>query len=116
MNDEDFPLRRWLKCDICGHDLTGSKVKSGTGKRHPYYHCHNKECPRRGKGIRPENLHEDFENLLNSFTPPSGIMNLAEAIIQDKINSESKQPKEDIKSVQKEIKLIEPLIIRGFLN
>lgn len=104
MNDEDFPLRRWLKCAVCGHDLTGSKARSRSGTRHPYYHCHNKECPKYGKGIRQHDLHEDFTNLLSSFTPPSGIINLANAIIQDKISTESKQQKEDIKSKQKEIK------------
>ena len=75
-----------------------------TGKRHPYYHCHNKDCPKYGKGIKQYDLHADFECLLNSITPPSGIVNLANAIIQDKINSESKQWKEDMKSRQEEIK------------
>ena len=103
MNDEDFPLRRWLICETCGHDLTGSKSKSRSGKRHPYYHCHNKECSKYGKGIKQYDLHEDFENLLNSVTPPSGVVNLANAIIQDKINSESEQQKEDMKSQQEEI-------------
>lgn len=104
MNDEDFPFRRWLRCDACGHDLTGSKSKNRSGKRYPYYHCHNKECFNYGKGIRQHDLHSNFECLLNSVTPSSGIVNLANAIIQEKINSEFKQRKDDVKTKQEEIK------------
>ncbi len=104
MDDEDFPFRRWLRCDACGRNLTGSNSKNRSGKRYSYYHCHNKECSNYGKSIRQHDLHTDFERLLNSITPPSGLVNLANAIIQNKINSESKQWKEDMKSRQEDIK------------
>lgn len=90
VNDEEFPLRRWVKCPVCGRPLTGSKSKSKSGKYHPYYHCYYSKCSLRGKTIRPSELHKDFENLLTQITPNESLLNLAQALIDEKCKSVSK--------------------------
>jgi site-specific DNA recombinase len=51
----DFPLRRIVKCGMCERPLTAAH-SSGNGGRYGYYYCHNRECPRRNKGIRSDEL------------------------------------------------------------
>ncbi|MEO0429446.1 MAG: recombinase family protein [Pseudomonadota bacterium] len=41
----DFPLRGFVVCGDCGNPLSACWSMSKTGKRHPYYLCHNKGCP-----------------------------------------------------------------------
>ena len=42
-NDEDFPLRVFVKCSACGEPLTGSWNK-GRNKHYPNYRCRNNRC------------------------------------------------------------------------
>lgn len=74
--DEDFPLRRCVRCAVCGEKLTASRPKGKSGKRFAYYHCHKKGCPMCGKGIRPDVMHKDFEQILKNITPQQELLNL----------------------------------------
>ncbi len=38
----DFPLRGFIACDDCGTPLTACWSTSKSGKKHPYYLCHNR--------------------------------------------------------------------------
>lgn len=60
----DFPLRGFLICPICGNLLTASKSKGRNGY-YSYYHC-RKGCTYR---IRVEKLHEAFEHELRRYIP-----------------------------------------------
>ncbi len=104
LDDEEFPLRRWVRCNVCGTPLTASKSTSKSGKRHSYYHCHNKACPMRGKGIRQEVIHEDFKKILNMITPNSKTISLIQALIKDKEKTESENWRNIKKLKEQEIK------------
>ena len=88
LDDETFPLRRWVLCSECGKPLTASKSRGKSGKYHPYYHCHNRDCSMRGKGIKIDDIHLAFEKLLSEITPPNQLIKLAEAFILEKCKSE----------------------------
>src|SRR5690554_6156186 len=60
----DFPLRGFLICPICGNLLTASKSK-GRNKYYSYYHC-RKGCTYR---IGIEKLNQAFEYELRRFIP-----------------------------------------------
>jgi DNA invertase Pin-like site-specific DNA recombinase len=61
-NNEDFPLRRFIKCVKCKRPFTGS-WSSGRCKKYAYYHCNN-QCK---NASVPRNLiHSYFSNLLKT--------------------------------------------------
>ena len=63
----DFPLRGFLVCEASGQYMTGSYSK-GRSKSYPYYRFgHTSE--RKGKSIRAEKLHYEFETMLASMKP-----------------------------------------------
>ena len=103
LNDEDFPLRKWVKCPVCGHALTGSRSRSKSGKYHPYYHCYYKKCSLLGKTIKPSELHHDFEKLLADITPKEALIDLAQALIIKKCTEVSQDWHERKISMQKEL-------------
>ncbi|WP_276349190.1 recombinase family protein [Daejeonella sp. JGW-45] len=65
--NERFPLRGYLKCNICESKLTGSRSKSRNGDYHYYYHCQN-GCKER---FRADIAHATFEEGLKrlQFSP-----------------------------------------------
>ena len=67
--DEQYPLRRWVRCAECGHKMTASAPRSKSGKPHYYYNCYNKNCSKCGVVIRVADMHSDFENVLSTLTP-----------------------------------------------
>ncbi len=42
MRSEEFPLRGFLDCPVCGHKLTASASRSRNKSLHHYYHCQHK--------------------------------------------------------------------------
>lgn len=65
-DNPDFPLRRFIKCGICGYGLTGGWSK-GRCKKYPYYKC----IGRCTKSVPRANLEESTITFLNNirFTP-----------------------------------------------
>ena len=104
MDDLMFPLRRWVRCAVCGKPLTASKSKNKMGNYYPYYHCHNPECSMRGKAIREKDIHQEFENLLDSITPQKQLVELTRALIEEKCNTENKSWKQNKKQLEADIK------------
>ena len=75
-----FPLRRTIKCSVCGHGLTGSSPK-GRKQHYAYYHCFTKDCPMRNKGLGKTDVEEDFKSLVSSLTPNAKFLDcLVEAL------------------------------------
>ena len=70
-----FPLRRLVVCDECRHPLTGSTSK-GHGGRYAYYHCYNKDCNSRYKGVRGDSIEPEFMSLLKEVAPDSRFLTL----------------------------------------
>lgn len=112
--DEDFPLRRWVKCAVCGHLMTADKPRSKSGKHHLYYHCYNKECPMCNKNIPQKVMHEDFENILIGITPAQDMLNLVMLATERAyknnnadIDRQNRKIQNDIKEKQKLVGIVE---------
>lgn len=88
--DEDFPLRRWVKCAVCGHLMTADKPRSKSGKHHLYYHCYNKDCPMGNKNIPQATMHAEFEDVLRNIAPRSGLVNLVKEMIVRAYNEQNR--------------------------
>ena len=56
---------------------------TGRTKKHPYYHCKNKQCDIHAKSIKREALEDAFKDILAKMKPSSEIIELAEAVIKD---------------------------------
>ena len=79
---EEFPLRGFVTCDCCGHQLTAYWAK-GRNKRYPYYECFNKRCDERRKSIRKDVLEGEFEELIKQMRPTAGLMATVSAMFRD---------------------------------
>ena len=75
-NNPEFPLRRYLKCKVCGRPLTGSKAKG----KFPYYHCMNKGCPR----YKRDEVEASFYEYLKFIRPRPELLALLERVVMDK--------------------------------
>ena len=74
---QDFPLRRWLLCDLCDRPIRASWSKSKTGVKYPYYSCH--ACATR---VRKERLERDWISLLGDLTPSRPILKIWRTMIE----------------------------------
>jgi site-specific DNA recombinase len=78
LNNPEFPLRRFVVCDLCATPLTGSAPK-GRSRRYPYYHC--RKC--KGVSVKKEQLEARFLDLLQSTQPRPEFMRLFRDIVLD---------------------------------
>ena len=78
----DFPLRGFVVCGDCGKPLTACWSKSNTGKRHPYYLCHNRSCESHRKSIKRDQIEGEFAELLKAMTPTTKLFDLAKAMFR----------------------------------
>jgi len=77
-NDEDFPLRVFVRCAACGQPLTGSWSK-GRKEYYPYYRCRNSKC--KAVNLRKEVLEKQFLQLLHRMTPSEEFLLLFRDIV-----------------------------------
>ena len=71
-NHPDFPLRGFVRCEVCGRPLTGSWSK-GRNCRYAYYHC-RRRC--RAVNVSKAVLEGAFVDELALLQPTSGYMRL----------------------------------------
>src|SRR4029450_9195356 len=71
-NRPDFPLRGFVRCDVCGRPLTGSWSKGRNG-HYAYYHC-QRQC--RAVNVSKAVLEGAFVDELALLQPTSGYMRL----------------------------------------
>ncbi len=71
----DFPLKVFVRCDVCGTPLTGGWTTNGHSKerRFGYYYCRNRDC--RAVNIRKEILEEHVAQLIDQLTPDPSALN-----------------------------------------
>ena len=77
-----FPLRRSVSCYSCKRFLTGSTPRGRNG-HHPYYHCHNKQCPMYGKGIPKKQLEQEFMAFLSGIKPKDDFLSAFRDVVLD---------------------------------
>ena len=71
-NHPDFPLRGFVRCDVCGRPLTGSWSKGRNG-HYAYYHC-QRQC--RAVNVSKAVLEGAFADELALLEPTPGYMRL----------------------------------------
>ncbi|HEV8574162.1 MAG TPA: zinc ribbon domain-containing protein, partial [Dehalococcoidia bacterium] len=71
-NHPDFPLRGFVRCDVCGRPLTGSWSKGRNG-HYAYYHC-QRQC--RAVNVSKVKLEGAFVDELALLQPTPGYMRL----------------------------------------
>ncbi len=60
------PLMGLIKCEECGHAVTGESQLKKNGKAHIYYRCANSKCPQHKKRINQDDL---FAVIKQAFEP-----------------------------------------------
>ena len=78
-NSPDYPLRRFVTCEGCGQPLRGSASTGRGGKKYPRYHCTTPTC--HSAYIKPDELHEQFLDLLREATPSEDTLRVIKTII-----------------------------------
>ena len=101
--DPDFPLRGYVRCQMCGKPLTASWSK-GRSEYYAYYHCRGR-C--RAVNITKTKLEELFVDVLACLQPTPGFMRL----VKDRVLSawramqgDAKQRIAEIERKQKSIR------------
>ena len=69
----DFPLRRLVKCSVCGQGLTGGWSK-GRHQKYGYYRCSSSGC--HSTSIKVDTLEQALISLLKQITPSKENLNL----------------------------------------
>ncbi len=87
-NDEDFPLRVFVKCSTCSQPLTGSWSK-GRSQHYPYYRCRNSKC--KAVNVRKEALERQFTVFLHRLSPSEEFL----ALFRDVVLNVWKRKQED---------------------
>lgn len=117
----DWPLRNgFLKCADCSNSLTGSAPR-GRKKHYPMYSCTT--CRARSVGHRVsvprEEVHKQFEMLLESITPNEIAMKLFREVVVKKWNNAHQDEKRRTSELQQKIDVLEKrrqTIIDKFLD
>ena len=73
----DFPLRGFVLCGDCCKPLTAGFSRSKTGRRYPYYMCHNKKCASHRKSIPQAKIEGEFAALLKQWQPTTELVRVA---------------------------------------
>ena len=61
-SNPDFPLRRLVRCAVCGKPLTGAFCKGRKGKGYPRYWCREGNC--RAVSLPKAHLESEFQSFL----------------------------------------------------
>ena len=116
MNRPEFPLRRFLRCAVCGCPLTGGFSTSATGRKHPYYHCYR--C-RTVKSLSPQKAHDEFTGLLERLEPTAFLSAEFPAVLKEewaKRTGDSTAMVAKLKADLKERKALQEKLLLKYLN
>jgi hypothetical protein len=104
--NDNFPLRDFFVCEVCGRQITGS-VSKGRSNKYPYYHCRNK-CSTR---ISVKQTHDFASSLLSNLNINSNVKELFVDILKDtESNFNGNRAKELELKKQKKISLQEKIV------
>jgi site-specific DNA recombinase len=81
LDNDDFPLRRVVRCGPCATPLTASWSTSRSGKKYAYYHCRNRQCHQ--VNVRKEALEKAFEAWLGEMSVPAPVFTLLSEVVHD---------------------------------
>ena len=101
-------LRKYLKCPICGHRITGSTCK-GNGGSYEYYCCNNDH---KHVHVRAEKVNAGFIDFISGLSPRDEMADLFEEFVNDVKGNLEKGNKDNLAKLQKEIQAIQERIDR----
>jgi site-specific DNA recombinase len=105
-NNPLFPLRGMVVCSICNQPLTGSSARGKAGKRYPYYHHHQQDCP--VAVFLPKHTFEQlFVEQLDAITPDPRFLEMFKAVVLDHWKSNFQGLDRQNKAIRKEIVQLE---------
>lgn len=82
INNEMYPLKRFMLCFNCNNPLYASSPKTGGGKSHsPRYHCARKSCVGIVPSVKAEVANSLFSNLLKEIQPEESTIKLYKEIL-----------------------------------
>ena len=100
---EDFPLRGFVVCADCGYALTGGWSTGGNSTKHPYYNCHHRGCPNKGKTVRRADLERSVEAVLKAVAPSEGLIELARELLRDAWNRRCEEDSENRQALKRQL-------------
>ena len=117
----DLYLRKFLKCPICGHSITGATSR-GNGGQYTYYHCSQEPKHIR---VRADEVNRTFAGYLSCLKPNETVLKLYLEVMEDiqgagerERAAEAKRLADELENVQKTIEDLEDTFMkdkdRGF--
>lgn len=104
-----FPLKRYLHCGNCGHQLTGSTPTGGSGKPHSAYHC--TKCTIKRDGVRVSipkvKAHEDFAARLDGLVPSEWAIEVFKTIVLKRWDRDFRDVQENRRQIDAELQTLE---------
>lgn len=97
---EEFPMRGYLVCGICGGILTASISRGKMGGLYEYYHCHP-HCKER---IPAKTIHSSFEKWLQSISLKPEIAQLYIEVMESVFKNNEEDREAEIIKLSHEIK------------
>jgi Recombinase zinc beta ribbon domain len=107
-NHPDFPLRGFVRCDMCGRPLTGSWSK-GRNAHYAYYHC-QRQC--RAVNVSKAELEGAFADELALLQPTAGYMRLVKDCILHVWEQRRAEAKDRTTEQEKRVKVIQQKLDR----
>jgi len=101
-DSNDFPLRRFVACSVCGGTMTGS-WSTGRNGRHPYYRCNKNGCLLKNKSIKKNDIETSLEKILGSIKPKQVLLEYTKAKLFEKYYNIQKEVEVIKKEIQFEI-------------
>jgi hypothetical protein len=101
---EEFPLRRFVRCGVCGSTLTASDRKKSQTTTYAYYWCWKHRC--KDVSIPAEVLERTFLEYLDELTPHPRLLDFLDAIIIDRRQArvdEQRQAKKEAGRTQRNV-------------
>ena len=90
LDNEAYPLRRFIRCEECGSPITGSASRGRRGKKYPYYHC------TQGHVRAPVSaFHEGFREQLHGLQMAPSYAKLFRSIVKEAWNERSAGIRQD---------------------
>lgn len=100
--NEVYPLKGYLVCSCCNLSFTSGKSRGKSWRQFPYYQF-NRKCIHKGKSINADELHKQFDIILEKLTIPDHLLTIIKESIQWECFAKSQRKKNSIKGLQKEI-------------
>ena len=103
-NNPVFPLRVFIRCQICSQPFTGSPSK-GRKKYYCYYRCRNSKC--KSGNIRTERLEKEFAALVERLKPSGKYMKVFKEVVRRVWKQKQADAENSIKAVTQRLKALQ---------